>query len=88
MYIYPDNLTAKAVLWLWHLRDVVVIGAGSLLSIFALSKTGTLVPMVITAAYAFLSIRHEGTSVLDFIRYAGAFFLTQQQHFLWRMQDE
>ena len=22
MYIYPDNLSAKATLWLWELRDL------------------------------------------------------------------
>ena len=24
MFIYPDNLKAKATLWLWQLRDVAV----------------------------------------------------------------
>ncbi len=28
MYIYPDNLTSRAVLWLWELRDVAVVGIG------------------------------------------------------------
>lgn len=26
MYIYPDNLSAKATLWLWELRDIGIIG--------------------------------------------------------------
>ena len=26
MYIYPDNLKSKAVLWLWELRDIAIIG--------------------------------------------------------------
>ncbi len=26
MYIYPDNLTGKATLFLWSLQDIVVIG--------------------------------------------------------------
>ena len=25
MYIYPDNLSAKATLWLWELRDIGII---------------------------------------------------------------
>ena len=29
MYIYPDNLKSKAVLWLWELRDIAIIGAVS-----------------------------------------------------------
>jgi len=28
MYIYPDNLKSKAVLWLWQLRDIGIIGIG------------------------------------------------------------
>ena len=28
MYIYPDNLKSKAVLWLWELRDIGIIGVG------------------------------------------------------------
>ena len=32
MYIYPDNLSAKATLWLWELRDIGIIGVGLLLS--------------------------------------------------------
>ena len=26
MYLYPDNLTARPMLWLWALRDVALIG--------------------------------------------------------------
>lgn len=55
MYIYPDNLKSKATLWLWALRDLAIIGIGSLISVFALSQLGFFVPIVLTAAYAFLS---------------------------------
>lgn len=37
MYIYPDNLKSKAVLWLWQLRDIGIIGIGCLISVFALA---------------------------------------------------
>lgn len=43
------------------------------------------IPLVLTVAYAFLSIRFDGTSILDFIRYAGAFLLTKQQFYEWRL---
>ena len=80
MYIYPDNLSAKATLWLWELRDIGIIGVGLLLSVLALTQTGIALPLVLTAVFAFLTIRHEGTSILDFIRYAAAFLLTKQQY--------
>jgi len=84
MYIYPDNLKAKAVLWLWELRDIGIIGIGCLISVFALAQLGFIMPLVVTALYGFLSIRFSDTSILDFLRYACAFFLTNQQLFEWR----
>ena len=86
MYIYPDNLKSKAVLWLWQLRDIGIIGVGCLISVFALAQLGFLLPVVATALYAFLTIRVEDISILDFISYACAFFLTGQQLYEWRLQ--
>ncbi len=83
MYLYPDNLKAKATLWLWELRDIGIIGVGLLISVFALAQLQFLPPIVITALYAFLSIRFEDTSILDFIRYAFAYFIGQQQVYQW-----
>lgn len=83
MYIYPDNLKSKAVLWLWELRDIAIIGVGALISVFAMAQLGFLPPVVITAAYAFLSIRLEDTSILDFLRYAIRYFLLGQQTYAW-----
>mgnify|MGYP003622052874 FL=1 len=85
MYMYPDNLKAKATLWLWELKDIGIIGVGLLISVFALSQTGILLPIVLTAVYAFLAIRFEDTSILDFIRYACAFFILKQQMYEWRL---
>lgn len=88
MYIYPDNLKSKAVLWLWQLRDIGIIGIGCLVSVFALAQLGILIPIVATALYAFLTIRFEDTSILDFIKYACAFFLSKQQMFEWRYTEK
>ena len=74
------------MLWLWELRDVGVIGVGLLVSILALTQTGIFIPLVLTAVYAFLSIRFDGTSILDFIRYACAYFFMRQQFFEWRYE--
>jgi len=84
MYLYPENLTARPMLWLWTLRDVAWIGTGLLLSVLALTQTGSMIPLVITAALAFLCIRHGGISMLDFLRYATAFFFFGQQYYVWR----
>ena len=84
MYIYPDNLTSKATLWLWQLRDIGIIGACAVVSILLLTQARFLPPIVLTALYAFLTIRFEDTSIMDFIKNACGFFFTRQQSFEWR----
>ena len=85
MYIYPDNLKASPMLFLWRLKDLAVIGIGALISLVALSQTGFSIPLVITLAYAFLAIRFEDTSILDFLKYAARYFFIEQQEFRWKM---
>ncbi len=84
IYIYPDNLRAKAKLWLWELRDVAVIGIGGLLSVLALAQGFGVLLLIITVLYAFLSIRMEGASILDFLRCAICFLFLHQQYYEWR----
>ena len=66
------------MLWLWELRDIGIIGVGLLISVLALTQT---------AVYAFLSIRFDGTSILDFLKYAAAFLITKQQFYDWRLES-
>ncbi len=85
MYIYPDNLKSAPTLFLWRLKDLAVIGIGALLSVFAMTQTGFTLPVAVTLAYAFLAIRFEDTSILDFIKYAVKYFFLEQQEFRWRL---
>lgn len=83
MFIYPENLKAKPMLWLWELRDVAIIAAALLLSVFALARSGSFTPLIGAVLYAFLSIRVEEYSVLGFLRFAARFLLLQQQYYEW-----
>ena len=74
------------MLWLWELRDIGIIGVGLLISVLALTPPGIALPLVLTAVYAFLSIRFDGTSILDFLKYAAAFLITKQQFYDWRSE--
>jgi hypothetical protein len=87
MYIYPDNLRAKPTLWLWQLRDLGIIGVGLLLAVLALAELRFLPPIVLVVLYAFLTIRFEDTSILDFLKGACAFFLMKQQFFEWGLSQ-
>lgn len=85
MYIYPDNLKASPTLFLWRLKDLAIIGIGALISVFALAQTGLTMPSALTLVYAFLAVRFEDTSILDFIRYAVNYFFLEQQEYRWRI---
>lgn len=83
-YLYPQNLTAKANLWLWGMKDFIIIVSAAILSVVLLVKLGWLIPAAITLCYAFLTIRKDEITVLDYIRYAVRFFMSKQQYFEWR----
>lgn len=88
LYIYPDNLKAKATLWLWELRDVAIIAIALLLSVFALAQSGSFALLIGAVLYAFLSIRVEDNSVLGFLCFAARFLFLQQQYFEWEEPHE
>ena len=85
MFIYPENLKAKPMLWLWELRDIGIIGVGFLLSVLALSQGAGMIPLVNTVLLSFLTIRVDGSSILDFLRRAACFLILQQQYYEWRL---
>lgn len=82
-YLYPQNLKATANLWLWGLRDFVILGIAALISMVALVELGWVIPAASTLCYGFLTIRLDDTTIMDFIRYAVRYFLSTQQYFEW-----
>ncbi len=83
-YIYPQNLKATANLWLWSLRDFAILSVAALLAIVAMMELHTMLPAAIALCFGFLTIRMEDTTILDFICYAGRFFISTQQYYEWR----
>ena len=83
-YIYPQNLKATANLWLWGLRDFVILGISALLSIVCLVQLGFFIPAAATLCYGFLTIRMDDTTVLDYMKYAVKYLISSQQYFEWR----
>lgn len=88
VYIYPHNMRASATLWLWSLKDFAVIVIAALFSALVLTTTKILIPAVLTAVYAFLSIRSDETTVLDFIKYGVRYFISTQQYFEWGLRGD
>ena len=80
-YYYPYNLRSQAKLWLWNLRDIVIIGIALLISILALAQMKFILPLALTLVYMFLSIRLDDVCVLDYIRCGSRYFLLSQQYY-------
>ena len=83
-YIYPQNLKATANLWLWSMRDFTILCIAALFSAVLLVHAKLLIPAAITLCYAFLTIRIDETTVLNFIKYGIHFFISTQQYFEWK----
>jgi len=83
-YLYPQNLKATANLWLWGLRNFVILGVAALLSIVLLVRLRMAVPLALTLCFGFLTIRLEDSTVLDFLIHAVRFSLSTQQYFEWK----
>lgn len=87
MYIYPDNLKSKATMWMWELKDIAIIAVCAIISILSITKIGFMLPLAVTAGYAFLTIRVDDVSIMMFIKSAWQFF-AKQQYYEWRLDDD
>ena len=83
-YLYPQNLRASANLWLWNLRDFLILCIAVLISAVILLNSGVMLPGAVSLAYGFLTIRKDETAVLDSIGYGFRFFISGQQYYEWR----
>ena len=77
-YIYPENLRASVKLWFWSIRDLIIICAGIVLSVIVLVNLWNIIP------YAFVTVRADDMSIMDYLFNAVKFFVTSQQLYLWR----
>lgn len=87
-YIYPQNMRTQAKLWFWNLKDVIILAITLTISVVSWAKLGFILPAALTLGYAFLSIRMDEYSVLDFIRRAWRYFVSTQQYFEWKERED
>lgn len=87
-YIYPQNMRTQAKLWFWNLKDVIILAIALAISVVSWAKLGFILPAALTLGYAFLSIRMDEYSVLDFIRRAWRYFVSTQQYFDWKERED
>ena len=84
IYLYPQNLRATANLWLWGMRDFVILCVAALLSVALLFYASMVLPAAVTLCFGFLTIRVEETTIMNYLGWAVRYFLTTQQQYLWR----
>ena len=82
MYTYPHNMSAKATLWLWTLKDLSISGSCLLAGFFLFAEFSSCTVLVAGATYAFLTIRFDDTSMLEVGSY-GLWLFFGLQEFLW-----
>lgn len=87
-YIYPQNMRTQAKLWFWNLKDVIILAIALTISVVSWAKLGFILLAALTLGYAFLSIRMDEYSVLDFIRRAWRYFVSTQQYFEWKERED
>lgn len=87
-YIYPQNMRTQAKLWFWNLKDVIILAIALTISVVSWAKLGFILPAALTLGHAFLSIRMDEYSVLDFIRRAWRYFVSTQQYFEWKERED
>ncbi len=84
IYLYPQNLKATANIWLWSIKDFLILCVVTLLSVVLLATVRFTVPLGVVLCFGFLTIRMDETTVLDFLKYAIRYFISSQQYFEWK----
>ena len=77
-------MRTQTKLWLWSLKDIIILGIALTLSVVLWAKLGFILPAALTLVYAFLTMRMDETSILDYIKCSWRYFISTQQYFEWR----
>ena len=77
-------MRTQTKLWLWSLKDIIILGISITLSVVLWAKLGFILPAALTLVYAFLTMRMDETSILDYIKCSWRYFISTQQYFEWR----
>lgn len=82
-FFYPKNLKASALIWLWSVGDLLILGGLLFVAIILAFLLWDPAVLCLPFAWAVLSIRIEDSTIWEALRYAARFFLTGQQKFYW-----
>lgn len=77
-------MRTQTKLWLWSLKDIIILGIALTISVVSWAKLGFVIPAALTAVYAILTMRMDENSILDYIKCSWRYFISTQQYFEWR----
>lgn len=83
-YHYPANLAAKPTVWWWSVRDFLILSFLVLVSVVAIVLWERMLPAAFALTYAFLTIRKDELTILEYVKFAFSYFILNQQTFKWR----
>ena len=66
------------------MKDFVILCIAVLISVVLFTWFGWLIPAVLAMIYAFLTVKKDDITVLDFIKHAVRYFMSNQQYYEWR----
>ena len=77
-YIYPRNLSATPIQWLWSLPAVAGIALLGVVSVFSALYFQLWIPLYITVAFAVMTIRVGENTILKMLKHSIRFFFGKQ----------
>lgn len=77
-YIYPRNLSATPIQWLWSLPAVAGIALLGVVSVFSTLYFRLWIPLHITVAFAVMTIRVGENTILKMLKHSIRFFFGKQ----------
>lgn len=77
-YIYPKNLSATPIQWLWSLPAVAGIALLGVVSVFSALYFRLWIPLYITVAFAVMTIRVGENTILKMLKHSIRFFFGKQ----------
>lgn len=87
-YYYPSNMEAPPLLGLWTLRDIFIFGLAGAFSLILYPLTRSVIPLAITAFYAFMTVTFDDISIFKYLSKLCRYFITQQLVFYWEKEDQ
>lgn len=81
-FYYPHNLSEKSTLFMWQIKDIVVLAILLIISVLIAILSSNIYPLLCPMIFAFLTIRVDNSSLFSYIKRIIKFFVSKQEFHL------